>query len=42
MSESHDPFDPDYNHKLCYFWCGNPYCDSAPDNNHDAEVDEEY
>jgi hypothetical protein len=24
--------DPDFDHTKCYYWCGNPYCDSAPDN----------
>lgn len=27
---SEDPFSPDFDHSKCYFWCGNPYCDSKP------------
>lgn len=24
------PFSPKFDHSKCYFWCGNPYCDSKP------------
>ena len=25
-----NPFSPNFDHSKCYFWCGNPYCDSKP------------
>lgn len=31
MSEDEkDPFSPKFDHSKCYFWCGNPYCESRP------------
>jgi len=26
------PFHPQFDHSKCYYWCGNPYCDSAPND----------
>jgi hypothetical protein len=41
--ECENPFDPKFDHSKCYFWCGNPYCHSAPEQEAcEDEFEEDY